>query len=58
MIIIAGSIAIGTTIVIAIIANMTVHAIGAIADIAIIAVAGPNGVTIAEFVSAANTNLH
>lgn len=55
MTIIAGNIGIGTTIAIAIIAGMTDHAIGAIADIAIIAVAGPNGVTIAEFVSAAKS---
>lgn len=53
MIIIAGSIAIGTIIAIAIIAGMIDHVIGAIAHIAIIAVAGPSGVTTAEFVSAA-----
>lgn len=55
MTIIAGSIGIGTTIAIAIIADMTDHAIGAIADIGIIAAAGLNGVIIAEFVSAAKS---
>lgn len=51
MTITAGSIGIETTIAIAIIAGMIDHAIGAIAGIAIIAVAGLNGVIIAEFVS-------
>lgn len=54
MTIIAGSI-IGSTIAIAIIAGTIDHATGAIADIAILAVAGPNGVTIAEFVSVAKS---